>query len=553
MLLSEFMNSQTRYLNTVFANVSTTNDVTFSTNIPTIKTTNLFGNKIANENSFGQVTTNLKMDIYQPSGDTNQNRPVIIFAFGGGFVNGSKREDSMIKLCQEFAKRGFVTASIDYRVGMNISDKELSKRAVYRGIQDGRSAVRFFRRNASTYKIDPNKIFMGGHSAGAFIALHNIYLDKDNERPASTRLYQSRPDLGELDAIGDNKTFANGNKVSGKANGAISLAGALGELSYIESSNDIPCALFHSSNDPVIPFNSGEPFSFLSFLPGFNLPTTFGGNEINNRANQVGLTREFFSYPFRGHSVHFTRGNLYSDIGPKAANFLYNKFLLSNNLKIQGETSICNANLKQNYNIVSDGAYFDWKIKGGKILNTNGKNVEVIWDETGDRSLSVTPYSLQLAKSEDLSLEITENLPPIALKELENEVSDNELSNYFSDPEGKSLSYKTTKTEKFIIIEAIDENNCSTTKVIDINNNLKINISPNPFVDVFQIDLSSIKNDGDITIYDIDGKEVYKNHLETKEMKSKNIEIGSSIKKPGIYFVKFNSEDGSSYQKIIKN
>jgi acetyl esterase/lipase len=130
LLTGLFASAQNRYLTELFPNVTTTSGVNFSTNIPTVKTTNLFGYRIANEESYGEATTTLKMDIYQPTGDTNTNRPVIIFAFGGGFVNGSRTENSMVKLCQAFAKRGFVTASIDYRLGMNISDEELSKRAV---------------------------------------------------------------------------------------------------------------------------------------------------------------------------------------------------------------------------------------------------------------------------------------------------------------------------------------------------------------------------------------------------------------------------------------
>jgi len=229
-----------RYREEVFTSLQETKDVVFSTNIPTVKTTSLFGNQLANEESYGQKTVTLRMNIYRPSGDSLTKRPVIIFAFGGGFVTGSKTEASMIKLCQAFARRGFVTAAIDYRLGMNISDEELSKRAVYRGLQDGRSAVRFFRKNAATYGVDANQIYISGHSAGSFVAYHNVYLDKDSERPASTRNYLGRPDLGGLDAIGDNQTYADGTPVNGKANGVMGFAGALGELAYIEGATDVP-------------------------------------------------------------------------------------------------------------------------------------------------------------------------------------------------------------------------------------------------------------------------------------------------------------------------
>ena len=99
-----------RYLEEITQNVTITKDVTFSTNIPTVRTTNLFGNKIANEDSFGKVKVTLKMDIFTPD-NTNTNflekKPVIIFAFGGAFINGDKSNASMVALCKAYAKVGY--------------------------------------------------------------------------------------------------------------------------------------------------------------------------------------------------------------------------------------------------------------------------------------------------------------------------------------------------------------------------------------------------------------------------------------------------------------
>ena len=59
---------------------------------------------------------NLAMDIYTPDGDNYTNRPLIIFAHGGAFIGGTKTNTTMIDLCETFAKRGYVTASISYRL-----------------------------------------------------------------------------------------------------------------------------------------------------------------------------------------------------------------------------------------------------------------------------------------------------------------------------------------------------------------------------------------------------------------------------------------------------
>ena len=127
-----------RYRSDITSTVATTTGVAFSTNIPQVSTTNVLGYKLANEQTYGDVRTTLRMDIYQPQGDTLSRRPVIIFCFGGGFVDGKRTDADMVALARSFAQRGFVTASIDYRLGMNLTDPEKAKRAVYRALQDGR-------------------------------------------------------------------------------------------------------------------------------------------------------------------------------------------------------------------------------------------------------------------------------------------------------------------------------------------------------------------------------------------------------------------------------
>ena len=59
---------------------------------------------------------NLQMDIYTPYGDNCTNRPLIILAHGGSFIGGSKSNPTMVDLCETFAKRGYVAASINYRL-----------------------------------------------------------------------------------------------------------------------------------------------------------------------------------------------------------------------------------------------------------------------------------------------------------------------------------------------------------------------------------------------------------------------------------------------------
>jgi len=195
-LFTSVLFSQTRYIDDIFANVSETKNVRFSTNVPQPLPSGpinlLFATVPANANVPEHRTENrnLNMDIFEPSGDTNASRPVIIFCFGGGFTAGNRNAADMRALATRMARKGYVTATMDYRLGINLFDEGASKRAVYRGVQDSRSAIRFFRNDAASrnrYKINPDQVFIAGFSAGGFVALHNVYLDTENERPASTR------------------------------------------------------------------------------------------------------------------------------------------------------------------------------------------------------------------------------------------------------------------------------------------------------------------------------------------------------------------------------
>ncbi|MCU0439876.1 MAG: carboxylesterase family protein [Raineya sp.] len=574
-----------RYRQEVFSSSQVTTGVVFSTNIPTVRTTSLFGNQIANEESYGQRTVTLRMDIYRPSGDTLTKRPVIIFAFGGGFVNGSRTEASMIQLCQAFARRGFVTATIDYRLGMNISNEELSKRAVYRALQDGRSAVRFFRRNAAAYGVDPNQIYLSGHSAGSFLAYQAVYLDKDSERPASTRNYLGRADLGGLDAIGDNKTYANGALVDGKANGVMGFAGAIGNLTDIEGPADVPGVYFHSSDDNVVPFNSGEPFSTLSWLPGFNLPTVFGGSRMNDRAGAVSATRTFYPYTNRGHGVHYNGSGLYPDISSKGGQFFYDTRLRPANLPlILGNSSICSNCLTQTYSVANTAFYYDWQITGGTFVSRNPRSnqVTVTWNATAtNRGITVTPYSRQLARGFSVGLGVNVNRTAVLSRVLDaNTLSEGmiNLNEYFTDPEGQPLNYtikvvsnnqegekmangnmldvkSLAQGQSTIVIEVNDGSTCSTKHTVQMNikNELQINVSPNPFVRDIQVSLTGqYKGDVKVIFYAENGRVIAEKASEKLDMNFVE-NFGIETAKKGVYYIKVITSEGEIIRRIVKN
>lgn len=403
--------------NTEIFEVSQTNDIQFSTGVPQPNEGGGFYEWITglplNVEEYNTSPVDLKMDIFQPLDDTLQMRPLVIVCFGGGFLSGSKDHWSIRLICQNLAKRGYVAAAIDYRLGMNVFDSDLANRAVYRGLQDARSAVRFFRAdaaNSNTYKIDPNHIFIGGHSSGAFMGLHNAYLDKEVERPISTYEWiqdgEIVPDQECIDCVGDNLDF------NGHANAIFSLAGALGFTSFIESASDPKAVLFHSTDDGTVPYDSGGPFSSIIWLViGSDLPDVYGSLPISEEADALELPYSFFSYTNRGHDVHESSSStLYSDIIPGISDWFFEEELKPMYKGIKGNTIICSDELTKSYSLTgSDGVYFDWNVTGGTIQFpfVFSHEVQVEWDpEAVDHSISVTPYNHLDAKGDLYEMEI---------------------------------------------------------------------------------------------------------------------------------------------------
>ena len=111
------IDAQVRYLNEVFSDVNVTSDILYGTNVTVAPL--LQGGAPAAQP--------LLCDIYEPAGDTETDRPLIIYIHTGNFLpqylNGSavgtKTDSVAVELCSRYAKMGYVVASIDYRAGWN--------------------------------------------------------------------------------------------------------------------------------------------------------------------------------------------------------------------------------------------------------------------------------------------------------------------------------------------------------------------------------------------------------------------------------------------------
>jgi len=163
--------------------------------------------------SFSGGLDTLKMDIFSPRCLGNQNqvqKPLLLVFYGGAFIAGNKGDATIQAYCKAFARRGYVTAAINYRLGV-ISDEiawncnypnykcifatDSSEwiRAGYRAMQDGKGALRYLVNRHQQFQIDTNNIFVMGESAGAFTALNVAFMDTLVEKPISAGVLSDAP------------------------------------------------------------------------------------------------------------------------------------------------------------------------------------------------------------------------------------------------------------------------------------------------------------------------------------------------------------------------
>src|SRR5690606_12989119 len=113
-----------------------------------------------------------------PKGDSLAARPLFLLTPGGGFVVTG--DDWMNDVAEEMAKAGYVVALNKYRLSRNINSPAKYASALSKAMTDQVDALRFLiddARNDNKFRIDPDKIFIGGHSAGAITSMHTAYLD----------------------------------------------------------------------------------------------------------------------------------------------------------------------------------------------------------------------------------------------------------------------------------------------------------------------------------------------------------------------------------------
>jgi acetyl esterase len=106
----------------------------------------------------------LMMRIYRPADwSEDDNRPAIVFFFGGGWKAGTP--DQFDAHCLRLSELGMVAMAAEYRISSKHDSNPLDS------FEDAKAAIRWVRENADIFGITPGRIASAGGSAGGHLAV----------------------------------------------------------------------------------------------------------------------------------------------------------------------------------------------------------------------------------------------------------------------------------------------------------------------------------------------------------------------------------------------
>ena len=200
----------------------------------------------------------LTLDVYVPEDGARTARPLLVAFHDGAFLNGDKRDSSLVEWCRYFASLGYVVSSVDYRQGYRRNEKETDE-AMYHALKDANAAVRFLLKRDSLL-IHSDRIFASGADAGAITAMNLAFMREENMPVVMTEQGDS--------LVVTRQQLLRGFDVRAVAN----LWGAVPDTAILRNAK-IPVISFQSQEDTEIPFWTGRPFEKENEKPddGFDL------------------------------------------------------------------------------------------------------------------------------------------------------------------------------------------------------------------------------------------------------------------------------------------
>lgn len=256
-------------------------------------------------------TCDLFMDVYDPADGSEGTfmgiqKPTILFMFGGGFISGTRDDESYNSWFRMLTENGYRVISIDYRLGLKgttkvgVAQVNVLDKAIHMAVEDLFSATNFIIDNADQFGIDPTDIVISGSSAGAISVMQAEYEIANRTEWASV--------------LPEGFNYA----------GVMSFSGAIlsrkGKVKY--ETAPCPTMMLHGTADKVVPYRQIALFNL-----GF-----FGGGKLVERFKKFGYDFNMYHFIDYGHEI---AGSMYSTLD------LQMKFLESN--VIQGKKRIIEA------------------------------------------------------------------------------------------------------------------------------------------------------------------------------------------------------------------
>ncbi len=377
-----------RYLDTVFHHVTVTSAI-----------------------QFGSATTqaglpqDLYLDFYEPTGDTLSSRPLIVYAFGGAFLIGTRNQPPIPAYCTYYAQCGYAVASIDYRIGFNVLSTGSAVRAVYRAAQDLRASVRFLCQRYPQYRIDTNAIFLTGSSAGCFSALHSCFMEP-SDVPSDVQGIPLEPnDLGCYDCA----TNADNNRRMPLIRGIMNHWGAMLDTIFIRPTpkDNVPVISLHGDQDNLVPFTSASPFGYPVF------PVVDGSVPIHKRLTTLGVKNELHPLYGYSHEPWLLAPQLLDTCFKYEKPFLYS-ILKPQPLAISGDSALC-INTAGTYTVQQRaGSHYCWTYPGAATQSISGNSITLSWTTPGTYMVIAREMSRNEVNGDPDTFYVHVVAPPVA-------------------------------------------------------------------------------------------------------------------------------------------
>ena len=321
---------------------------------------------------------NLLLDLYIPENDSVDRHPLLLLLHGGAFFFGDKGGLSTKTWCEHFAKLGYVVASANYRLGFKISKASIQQ-CGYQAMQDAHAALRFLVAHADEYHIDPDYIFIGGTSAGSITALGTTFMTDDN-CPPFVEKHKLVKKIGRL------HTSGNEHRDKVRIRAVANLWGAVYDLHELDH-HHIPVLSIHGTEDHVVPFDHGYPFSAIRGNMDERLfDTMYGSLAIHRYLDSLHVRNEIYPLEGCGHApCQNADGSLnqhFYFIQDKMQQFFYPE--------LKSKCALDQDKKSPQWYYLEDNTItaLHWQAKGGLILEQRPTGVRILWlDDAHDHLL----------------------------------------------------------------------------------------------------------------------------------------------------------------------